>query len=177
MRVKDAKLLHGWGTQIITGEHPKEIDMTLPWNHPRNASCFKRIYWLFINPELRPAALKDSDGFGLNHYAANSHVIGFHPPMKIQDIKDGAANTLVIGEVNAQFQPWGHPINWRDPTIGINRHPSGFGGAPGSGGAHFMMGDGSVRFLNERIHPAVLRALSTPNGAETIPDEKDWYGK
>src|SRR5690349_15388520 len=57
--------------------------------------------------------------------------------------------TLLIGEVNAQFKPWGHPVNWRDPTAGINSSQHGFGGPPGSGGANFVMADASIRFLSD----------------------------
>jgi hypothetical protein len=88
--------------------------------------------------------------------------------MRWQDITDGMANTLLVGEVNAEFKPWGHPVNWRDPARGINRSPQGFGGTPYASGAQFSMADGSVRFVSERIHPDVLRALSTPAGGEEI---------
>ena len=79
-----------------------------------------------------------------------------------------SAITNAFGEVNANFSPWGRPMNVRDPARGINRGPYGFGGAPGSGGAHFAMADGSVRFVSEKISPAVLKALATPNGGEEI---------
>jgi len=36
-------------------------------------------------------------------------------------IKDGAANTILLGEVNADFSPWGRPNNVRDPAAGVNR--------------------------------------------------------
>lgn len=35
----------------------------------------------------------------------------------------------------------------------------------------FVMADGSVRFVSERISPAVLRALATPRGGELVGDE------
>jgi hypothetical protein len=114
------------------------------------------------------ADLDDSDGYGLSHYAANSHVLGANKGMKLDDIKDATANTLLIGEVNAQFKPWGHPVNWRDPAAGVNSSPRGFGGAPGRGRATFVMADASTRFVSEKISPEVLRALTTPNGGERI---------
>jgi len=40
------------------------------------------------------------------------------------------------------------------------------------GGANFLFGDGSVRFLKNTIAPGVLKALSTPAGGESIsPDQ------
>ena len=38
------------------------------------------------------------------------------------------------------------------------------------GGAHFLLGDGSARFVNENINQSLYRALSTINGKETIGD-------
>jgi prepilin-type processing-associated H-X9-DG protein len=162
-------MLHSWETEIIPNfpYSTREIDFKLPWNHPRNAEYFRSIIPEFINPELRSAPLTDADGFGLSHYAANSHIFSAREPMRLQDIKDGTANTLLIGEVNTGFKPWGHPVNWRDPANGINT-PNGFGGPRSAGGANFAMADGSVRFVSERISPEVLRALSTPAGGEEI---------
>jgi prepilin-type processing-associated H-X9-DG protein len=118
--------------------------------------------------------LRDANGYGLSHYAANSHVLGPNTALRVGDITDGTSTTLLIGEVNTEFKPWGHPVNWRDPALGIQRSPRGFGGVAGSGGANFVMVDGSVRFISERVSPAVLRALATPNGGESIdPDALD----
>src|SRR5260221_14749236 len=85
-----------------------------------------------------------------------------------QEFTDGTENTLLIGEVNANFRPWGDPANVRGPARGINRSPFASGGPPQSHGALFGMADGSVRFINERVSPEVLRALATPDGGEPV---------
>jgi hypothetical protein len=170
----DGTMLHGWETRILAymSYSPDGIDMKKPWNDPVNRKYFKCIIPEFINPGFRTAPLQDGDGYGLNHYSANSHVLTPNKSMKVEDITDGTANTLLLGEVNADFRPWGHPNNARDPTAGINTSRRGFGGAPGSGGATFLMADGSTRFLSQSISPEVLRALSTPNGGETVNAEE-----
>jgi hypothetical protein len=167
---EDGRMLHGWEVHCLPylGYVAKEIDFNEPWNGPRNAPYFRCIIPGFINSQMRSAPLTDADGFGLSHYAANSRVMGPGKGMKVSDITDGAANTILIGEVNANFRPWGHPINWRDPAKGINKSPDGFGGPRSSGGALFAMADGSVRFVNEGVSPTVLRALATPNGGEEV---------
>jgi hypothetical protein len=168
-------MLHSWETEIVPylWYDSRKIDLKLPWNHPHNAEYFQSVIPEFINPELQGAPLTDAEGFGLSHYAANSHVLSANKTLRLQDITDGTSTTLLIGEVNTGFKAWGHPVNWRDPTKGINT-PQGFGGASYSGGATFVMVDGSVRFISERISPEVLRALSTPAGGEEI--DAGWAG-
>jgi hypothetical protein len=168
----DGTMLHSWETYILFDlSYSHGIEMTKPWNDPVNQKFFKCIVPQFVNPGFRTIDLDDSEGYGLSHYAANSHVMGGNKSMKLADIKDGTANTLLVGEVNTQFKPWGHPVNWRDPTVGIDQSPRGFGGPPGSGGANFVMGDASIRFLSDKISPDVLRALTTPNGDEEVREE------
>jgi prepilin-type processing-associated H-X9-DG protein len=36
------------------------------------------------------------------------------------------------------------------------------------GGAHFVMADGSVHFVNESIDQLIYRGLATRNGGETV---------
>jgi hypothetical protein len=61
-------------------------------------------------------------------------------------------------------------MNWRDPMKGINQSPDGFGG-PWEHGTAIVLADGSVRTISKNISPAVLKALSTPNGGEPLPDD------
>lgn len=79
-----------------------------------------------------------------------------------EGISDGTSNTLLIGEVDANFEPWGKPGNWRDPALGLNRSPHGFGCRRGSRLVYFVMADGSVRSIRDDVDPEVLRALATP---------------
>jgi hypothetical protein len=161
---------HSWETHILPfmGISHSEIDFTAPWNDPRNAPYFQTPLWPFLNQALPGTQLLDDEGYGLSHYAANVWVLNPAKRMRAQDITDGTVNTLLVGEVNARFQPWGHPVNWRDPARGVNRSPYGFGGAPGAGGAYFVMADASVRFVSDRVSPEVLRALGTPAGGEDV---------
>jgi len=102
----------------------------------------------------------------LSHYAVNSRVMSAGKPVALGQVADGASNTILAGEVNRGFKPWGQPVNWRDPASGLNRGVMTFGGLPGSGGARFVMADGSVRFINDQTDPAILRALASPRGRE-----------
>lgn len=166
----DGSMLHSWETYLLPYINyvSKDIDLNRPWNHPANAAYFRSVIPEFINPGFRTADFVDGDGYGLSHYAVNSRVLAGNKTVRLQDLPAGPAALLLVGEVNARFQPWGHPVNWRDPVRGINRSPEGFGGPRGAGGAYFGMADGGVRFLDERVSPEVLRALSSPDRREPI---------
>jgi hypothetical protein len=167
----DGAMKHSWATYLLPClNYASPINLTQPWNHPDNEKHFRSVLQPFINPDLPGAAFRDANGFGLNHYAANVRVLGANRTMTLSDMADGASTTLLIGEVNGAFQPWGYPFNWRDPAKGINRSPHGFGGPPTAGGASFMMADGSVRFVSEKVNEDVLKALSTPAGGDAVDD-------
>ena len=157
---EDGRMLHGWATHLLPyiPYDARAIDMSKPWTDPVHRDVFRSVLPAFLNSELEGPPIRDEAGYGLNHYAANRRVFPSGqglPPVR-------SAETILFGEVNAGFKPWGHPLNTRDPAIGLNRSPHGFGGSPGSGGVHFAMGDGSVRFVNDDVSPEVLRALATP---------------
>jgi len=61
------------------------------------------------------------------------------------------------------------PAFTRDPALGINTGRESFA-RPTGDGALLLMGDGSVRFLANKVDPNLLRALSTPAGLEDAGD-------
>jgi prepilin-type processing-associated H-X9-DG protein len=166
----DGGLLHSWETHLLPyiGSYFDRIDRKIPWNDPSNRRYFYSVIPEFINPSFPVESLEDSDGYGLSHYAANVQIMGRNKTISLKDISDDTSTTILAGEVNSHFKPWGHPVNWRDPSRGINVSDDGFGGPKGSGGVNFVMADGSVRFVGNNVSPKVLQALSTPNGGEKI---------
>src|SRR5262249_45237366 len=115
---------------------------------------------------------QDREGFYLIHYAANIRVMGGDTPRSFKDITDGVSNTILAGEVADNLKPWGYPANWRDPALGINKSADGFGGPwKTRRGVQFIFVDGSWHFIKEDIDPATLKALSTPDGGESVKFE------
>lgn len=166
------EMQHSWETLLLPFmENPSKPDLKLPWNHPDNAPHFKKEVPAFLHPSFSKQEERfDPEGYALSHYAANSHVLRGNATMCFKDVTDGTSNTVLAGEVSQNFKPWGHPVNWRDPALGINKSPEGFGGPKPTAGAQFLFMDGSVRFLSDDVDPAVLRAISTPAGGEKVPE-------
>ena len=168
---------HGWVAQLLPyldqGPLLQQIDFNQPWNAEVNRKPFQTRINMIYNPgivsdyDTGKSSKEAFQGYQPAHYAANSQMFSVNTKNNFRQIKDGSSNTIFAGKIKANIKPWGDPRNFRDPGLGINRSARGFG-SPFVGGANFLMGDGSVRFLSEDIDPAVLKALSTPNGGEPV---------
>lgn len=162
--------LHGWQAMLLPFLEQQKlydrIDFSVPWDHPRNADVYRTEIPGFLYPFTFET--RDRRGYALSFYAGNAEVLGGDVARKVSDMKDGTSSTFMAGEAAGEFQPWGYPANWRDPVLGINRSPRGFGGPWPPGGANFLFADGSVHFLKNTIDPRVFRALSTPTGGDRI---------
>ena len=108
---------------------------------------------------------------------------------RLRDVPDGLSNTFCIGEAIGAAcitQNWGvqsfgttaHPINYLNssllqtlPTQANPRWDESIGfRSLHTGGTHFLMGDGSVRFVSDNIDGATYRALASRMGGETVSE-------
>ena len=104
------------------------------------------------------------------------------------DIRDGTSQTLMMGErgipndlywgwliCGAGFDATGYGDNLMTTTIGLSRGvPDGAHNGHfwtyHTGGGHFLMADGSVRFISLNINLSLFQALSTKAGKEVVTD-------
>lgn len=164
--------MHGWLTFLLPHLERQDlysrIDFARPWNDPANATAFGAPVPGFY-AHHQPST--NDQGYGLAYYALNVHLARTGRPLNQRRFTDGAANTISAGEVVERVPEWGQPANWRDPALGINQSPAGFGGVT-KGIATFLMADGSVRTISAAVDPAVLRALSTPDAGDKLDENQ-----
>jgi prepilin-type N-terminal cleavage/methylation domain-containing protein/prepilin-type processing-associated H-X9-DG protein len=120
----------------------------------------------------------------------NTGLFLYRNTRRMGDIIDGTSNTLIVGEVydghlstntniwsvgsrhNSSLRTTENPIN-TPPGTGIvyGTGTSALNGAFMSrhtGGANFVFGDGSVRFLQQNLNITLYRNLSTIRGGEVV---------
>jgi type II secretory pathway pseudopilin PulG len=156
---------HGWFTMLWpyleASPIPYRIRHDEPWDSPYNAAFFRWNPAVMLNPSIRDDTGEDE--FGLAHYSANSHLLAANSSVQLSEIDD-TANTFIAGELGGDFVPWGCPYNWR-PLPGLSTTPRTYG-RPENIGGHFLMVDGTVRWVNPDVSTDVLNQLRGPDLAE-----------
>ena len=94
-------------------------------------------------------------------------------PVSLRDIKDGTSNTIILVDAGDDLAvTWTRPDDWDvpadDAALKAVFHSHRGRIAPGTPTA---FADGAVRFLHETVKPALIRALLTYSGNETISSE------
>lgn len=182
-RQKDNTPLHNWQTMLLPyldeGSAFDKLDLTKPYNEGNNAEVMKRRIPAFLASGTDDSPLPN--GFAVTHFVALSGQIDVegvgrvsvgvferNGKLKHTDVTDGLGETLVAGEIAYDFPAWGAPGNYRQIGKGLCKGRAGGFGNSDHTGAMFLMADGSVRFISNKVDPKVLQALSTRNGRETV---------
>lgn len=172
---------HGWMTFLLpfVGESElyQQIDLSLPYDEPANRNPMGRNVTIYFAAGGDRSRI--GEGFAVSHYAGVggeiddasglSHLGIFErdASVKRDEVIDGLSNTLIVGELAGTYPPWGDPENWRKIGRGLNKDVNGFG-SYGGNGASFLLGDGSVRFFNNKTDPKLLERMSTRDGSEDV---------
>lgn len=169
-QTKEGKPYHSWQSSILpflgSGSAVlfNKINFKEPWNTKQNYELFHQEVPYYLNPWI--TATRAPDGAALSHFVGNSLLISKDGSIGLSEITDGKSQTISALETGNNFKVWGDPTSIDEPIniMGpdkINSFPEG---------NNALMSDGSARFLSKDIDPAILKALSTPNGGEAIDD-------
>ncbi len=178
----DKQPLHGWMTPLLPhlGHQQifERIDQRQPFDAPANIVSMQQLISEFSIPGRQPQ--RSLRGFALTHFSGVGGQALREPQglvhfglfdeagtVRREQITDGLANTLIVGEIADGFLPWGQPGNVRFLGDGLNRQFHGFGNPAGTG-ATFLHADGSAKFYSKNVDRRVLEQLETRDGAEVL---------
>jgi prepilin-type N-terminal cleavage/methylation domain-containing protein/prepilin-type processing-associated H-X9-DG protein len=186
---------HVRGTNAANGGHGTGVKSYMCPGRGRLAS--QRVpaadpLYVGITYETRPAGLQP---WGKTDYAVNNVAIRGrgNPLLKLERIKDGSSNTLMIGEKAMSLDAydtggwhWDEPVfvaaggtsrggnvivqDRTEPGNPINGFFWNNWGSPHTGNAQFVFFDGAVRGLSYGLRTTLVSALMTPTGGEPISD-------
>jgi hypothetical protein len=165
---KDGQRLMSWRVLILPFLDAKalydEFHLDEPWDSPHNAALIPRMPSLYACPSANEALAKEGKTTYLTLRGPATIFPGAEG-VKIQDITDGATNTILVVDVSddaavAWTKPEDYAVTPEFKTQGLFGHHSG--------GTQFLFGDGAVRFLRGTLPPRTWKVLSTRNGREVI---------
>ncbi|MCA9047643.1 MAG: DUF1559 domain-containing protein [Planctomycetaceae bacterium] len=144
------------------------------------------------------------DGWGGTNFLRRNGLFersGRGPPLKLRDLEDGSTNQFVICEIkwkmdnnqrnrscfygaidtlaggaagatNATLVEGEWAMNWTQPNG--NPQPHRTAGSAHEGGAQFVLGDGSVRFVSENIHHTQTAWINNANAHDKPNNGAKW---
>jgi prepilin-type processing-associated H-X9-DG protein len=95
-------------------------------------------------------------------------------PVTLQSITDGTSNTIIEWAIgNGTWASLSPTLNYKPPqNLAFDNWPNQIGfRSRHPGGANFLAGDGSVKFLKDTIARAIYRGLGTRAGGEVISSD------
>ncbi len=118
---------------------------------------------------------------------ATQGILGRNSSVAIRDIRDGASNTLLLGEISwmnpsvgSRYRSWIRGCDTASACGGARNVNSSINtpsiatfndiafGSQHVGGANFVTGDGAVKFLTQNINLGVFKAAASRNGSESV---------
>lgn len=171
----DGKPMHSWRVLILPylDEHGiyNDYDFSQPWDSPNNQQLTTSMPSVYSCP---------AEPDGLSAGESNYMVIVGDPTafpgaeaMSSNDVGDELAGTILVVEVPVQGVSWLKPQD-----LDIDRMQYVINGEFGEeissahpGGAHVLMADGTVRFLDDLMPSDFLQGMTTANGGESTPWE------
>lgn len=162
--------MHSWRVLILPfideGALYAQYRFDEPWNGPNNSLLMNRMPMVYRCPSHGTPT--DTNTAYAAVYGPNSAFQG-STGIAVRQILDGTSNTVAVGEVTGAGIPWMQPLDvdvTLHPTIGDR---TGFS-SEHTGGCHFLMVDGAVRFVPEKVNQETFKSLSTINGGEAVSD-------
>ncbi len=156
---------------VECGDLYNQFRFDQPWDSAHNIKLLDKMPKVYALPGAKAdKGMTYFRGFIGTNQQDGRHVPFFGTPMhnrlRIHDIKDGTANTLMLVEA-------AEPLLWTKPEelIFDPKKPLPKLGGHFADGFHILMCDGEVRFVKNTIKPETLRVLIGMSDGEVLMDD------
>jgi len=148
--------------------HPfHEYDRRQPWDNPKNKELAFGFVASYGNPFHCSSGATDPKQATTDFVAIVGKETAFNldSPVSFDEIKDGLANTIVIGELAKSDIFWTEPrdLNFDGMSFRINDPSGNCISSSHPGGALALFADGSVHFVSNSADPNIIRQLCARN--------------
>jgi len=180
--VADAKgrPLHGWRVLLLPymeqGTLYDRLKLDEPWDSPHNRALLQHAVARYFRC---PSASNAEDETSYVMIVGPGTISDGPHSVRLEDITDGASNTIMIVEVKDSGIHWAEPrdLSFKDMSFRIN-DPNGKGiGSYHPGIASVLFADGAVRSISNEIDPKLMKSLITINGKEDVSEFFRNYGR
>lgn len=177
-----------WIAQVLSyyghADWQRELSSGRGWRDPPNDAITRRVLPELLNPALGLPARVDGRGachfVGVTGLGSDSATLDLKDPRAgvfgatrratLEQIGDGAANTIALLGVTERIGAWG--AGGASTTRALTaapyvNGPDGFGTGQVDG-MFAVMADGSVRWISSDVDPRVIEQLATINGGEQV---------
>jgi prepilin-type processing-associated H-X9-DG protein len=167
---EDGKPMHSWRVLVLPFLGEPEGDLVYksyrfdePWNSEHNRALAEKMPSIFMCPSDK------SESSNTNYLAVvgEETVWPGATPVGFRGVRDGPGNTILLVETVGAGVHWLEPRDLSASEVEQGLH-SGH-----AGGNNALFADSHVQFLPNDIPPAVLRAMLTREGGETV-DVSAW---
>lgn len=173
--------MHSWRVLVLPfleqGPLYDQYRFDEPWNGPNNRKLAEQIPQVYRCPSYAPDRSRrgdpSTDDELLTQYVALS---GEQTPfpgtrsMNTKEIDDGASNTLMVVELDADCVHWMAPRDIDPPGFARVLSAENRKRKQHPGGLQAALADGGVRFISETTDRETLLGLSTVSGGEELVD-------
>ena len=172
----DGRPMHSWRVLLLPFLDQSALynayNFAEPWDGPNNRKLADKVGSIYRRPG-------DEPGSTLTQFVAvvgEETVFPGARSIKVDEITDGTAKTILFVEVADSDIPWMEPRDLAFDRMPMRVNAPGTH-APRIGSTYpdvrIAFADGSIRRIKDAIAPKTLRALLTAKGGEVVEDG-DW---
>jgi len=166
--------MHSWRVLLLPFlDHEwlyQQYDLSQPWDSPANKMLAIHMPSVYGCPSDSNAEFQETSYMVI---VGPGTLFDGDENARVSDVLDGGSNTIMVVEAIGSSVSWMEPVDLhaRQMTFAIDSGWTGEISSAHHGGAHVLLVDGSVQFLDDSTSPEQIEAMTTIRGGESISQD------